>query len=152
MRVAITSMLALVVGCAETQQPSALPEPASRDAHVANGSPGGGTVGALAAAPAAVATALSGSSSEGRVWLGWDVHVDGDRMRWRPCTDEGHCQRVQYTAAASELIGLKTVGPAKLSVDGAATEIEVKQLRFRPDSDAEHRLEAAASRSGPSDP
>ena len=152
MRLAITCTVALIVGCAAPPKPAALPEPASRDTHVANGNPGGGMLGALGAAPAALATAVSASSSEGRAWLGWDVQIDGDRMRWRPCADAEHCQQAQYTAAASELIGVKTVGLANLLVDGAATRVEVKQLRFRPDSDAEHRLESAARTTRSPDP
>ena len=152
MRLAVTCTVALMVGCAETSRPAALPEPASRDTHVANGNSGGGALGALAAAPAAVATAVSAASSDGRVWLGWDVHFDSDRMRWRPCADAEHCQHAQYTAAASELIGVKTVGLANLSDHGAATQVEVKQLRFRPDSDAEHILEAAARTTRSPDP
>jgi hypothetical protein len=144
-RLGFGAQLLWTIGCGEPQPATALPE-APSDSHVSNGNGGGGgLLGAAAEAPALVATALSASGGETRVWLAWDVRIEGERMQWRPCDDAQHCRAVLYTASARDLVGMHTVSVARLSVDGAAaTQIEIKQLRFRPDSDAESMLETAA--------
>lgn len=92
---------------------------------------------------ATAARAASHLKDEPGTWLGWDVRMEGDELRWKPCADVGDCSAAFYTAPASDLIGIETVATTQLAADdGGTQDVEIKRLRFRAGSGTETRLEA----------
>jgi len=95
-----------------------------------------GGAGGIEAPLALVMTAtrvVHDSQNPSRVWLGIDVEVDADAVRFRRCDESGECATHIEVAPIGDFLGVTDIPDSQL-----------RQLRFREGSPIDRRLASLA--------